>query len=281
MLYREYNPAQLAAGFEATRRFADFQDWSQKATDAREALVKWMKDNPNPPPKTEIPVDQGVYGALKSALRKYFQEKCAYCDSLYSVVDWGDVDHYRPKLRVAGNTGHRGYYWLAYDVDNLLPSCPVCNRGGKRDNFPVDPANTHVTAPEGDLTRERPLLLRPYDVSLRDLKRHFAYGFEVVSGGMGRELAPTGYLDGLTPEGKETIEVYELNRDRLREARRKSQKAAISRLENCFRESLLDEAMNDLFSTSQQHAAAVRVACERYFEFREQLNREKLEEHMK
>jgi hypothetical protein len=280
VLYREYNPAQLAAGFEATPKFADFQDWSQKAVAAKAALIAWMRDNPDPPSQTEAPVEKGVYGALKGTLSKYFDGKCAYCDSLFEVVDWGDLDHYRPKLKVAGNTGSRGYYWLTYEVENLLPSCPVCNRGGKRALFPVDPKNTHVTEPGGDLTREHPLLLRPYDISLKDLKRHFEYKFEVVKGLMGRELAPTGFVDGLTEEGKQTIEVFDLNRKELREARRKSQKEAISRLANCFREALLDEALDDLFSPAQQHAAAVRATCDKYFEFRARLNQEKLKEYL-
>lgn len=101
----------------------------------------------------------------------------------------------------------------------------------------------------------------------------------VVTRSMGRELAPTGFVDGLTEEGKQTIDVFDLNRVELREARRRSQKDAISRLENCHREALLDEALDDLCSSAQQHAAAVRLACDRYFEFRAQLNQEKLKEY--
>ena len=70
-----------------------------------------------------------------------FFGKCAYCESLITNNQPGDVDHYRPKGRVMdannkpvmittalGENPHPGYYWLAYQFSNLLPSCIDCNR---------------------------------------------------------------------------------------------------------------------------------------------------------
>ena len=76
-------------------------------------------------------VNDNIYGALsvRRVLEKLFEQKCAYCETKIGVnADW-DVEHYRPKGRVTENTAHPGYYWLAYDWDNLLPSCAFCNQG--------------------------------------------------------------------------------------------------------------------------------------------------------
>ncbi|MDK1494288.1 hypothetical protein QN219_30475 [Sinorhizobium sp. 7-81] len=66
--------------------------------------------------------------AVKLELERLFHGKCAYCESFYGSTQPVDVEHYRPKGEVEGVPGHRGYYWLAMDWNNLLPSCIDCNR---------------------------------------------------------------------------------------------------------------------------------------------------------
>lgn len=66
--------------------------------------------------------------AVKAELERLFHGKCAYCESFYGSTQPVDVEHYRPKGEVEGVPGHRGYYWLAMDWNNLLPSCIDCNR---------------------------------------------------------------------------------------------------------------------------------------------------------
>ncbi|MEF9674035.1 hypothetical protein QNM99_25505 [Pseudomonas sp. PCH446] len=43
-----------------------------------------------------------------------------------------DVEHYRPKGAVSEDASHPGYWWVAMDWDNLLPSCIDCNRKRKQ-----------------------------------------------------------------------------------------------------------------------------------------------------
>jgi uncharacterized protein (TIGR02646 family) len=119
-----------------------------------------------------------AYGedSVKAALRALFHGKCAYCESFYDATAPVDVEHFRPKGKVAGNDAHPGYWWLAADWDNLLPSCIDCNRrrrqrivvpdgapiddlAGKLDQFPV--SGDHVTGPDIDIGTERPLLVDP------------------------------------------------------------------------------------------------------------------------
>jgi len=72
----------------------------------------------------------------KDQLKKETHDKCAYCEAPTSLVAYGDVEHYRPKSV---------YWWLAYNYDNYLVSCQLCNQKFKKAKFPV--RNTRLKAP--------------------------------------------------------------------------------------------------------------------------------------
>jgi len=119
--------------------------------------------------------------AVTEALEALFFRKCAYCESAYDIVQPVDVEHYRPKGAVDGAEGHDGYWWLAMDWRNLLPSCIDCNRrrgqriagqagatdlaAGKQTLFPLrDPAGRWTDSAaqgEDDGSGEGRLLLDP------------------------------------------------------------------------------------------------------------------------
>lgn len=69
---------------------------------------------------------------VKDALEALFFGKCAYCESFFAGTQPVDVEHYRPKAGIDGQTEHEGYWWLAMDWNNLLPSCIDCNRRRKQ-----------------------------------------------------------------------------------------------------------------------------------------------------
>lgn len=123
------------------------------------------------------------------ALDQLFHGKCAYCESPYRAVDALDVEHFRPKGGVDEAPAHPGYWWLAADWRNLLPSCPACNQrrkhveympgmsleaierallakpastSGKANRFPMLDKNW-VIAVDADLAVEDPLLINPCD----------------------------------------------------------------------------------------------------------------------
>lgn len=134
---------------------------------------------------------------VKRALDEIFHGKCAYCESFYAKTQPVDVEHYRPKGKVDGDDDHRGYWWLAMDWENLLPSCIDCNRKrgqrtprpdqqatmvalndnsdfargkdfntGKQSAFPLDTDSPRArwdddATKDIDLARERRLLLDP------------------------------------------------------------------------------------------------------------------------
>lgn len=65
---------------------------------------------------------------VRHGLEALFHGKCAYCESRYDVSGPVDIEHYRPKGGIDGVPGHPGYWWLAAEWTNLLPSCLDCNR---------------------------------------------------------------------------------------------------------------------------------------------------------
>lgn len=108
-----------------------------------------------------------------------FYGKCAYCEAPIVAYRRDNIDHFRPKATITDElkqpiplrdtTGavrlgpdgqpvmHPGYYWLAYDWQNLLPACAACNLG-KHSRFPVN--GRHAQRPE-EVADEKPLLINP------------------------------------------------------------------------------------------------------------------------
>jgi 5-methylcytosine-specific restriction endonuclease McrA len=108
--------------------------------------------------KTQFPVD-----GPRAALGGSVADECAYCESRYAGTQPMDVEHFRPKGKVLEDDGTevRGYYWLASEWANLLPSCIDCNRErrqwladlgavrsvGKGERFPLVKGSRRAPAP--------------------------------------------------------------------------------------------------------------------------------------
>lgn len=227
---------------------------------------------------------QGLWGVkkLKEHLESLFRKKCAYCEARFGSVSWGDVEHYRPKKRVAEDPDHEGYYWLAYTLENLLLACNRCNReGGKLDQFPVQ--GKHARTPD-EMTQqpEAPLLLSPYEQKEEDDPRKHLR-FMTRSEG---EL--WGHAEGLSDRGKATVRVCSLNRKELVDDRRGAQETAILMLATVYdaraaairnsrtrfarpqelddAKARLQETWEMLQSPDQEFSAAVLAAAVEYVE---------------
>lgn len=170
-----------------------------------------------------------------------FFGRCVYCETEITDFQRGDVEHHRPKRAVTDEhdnpvwlkdqTGatvrnedgepvpHPGYYWLAYDWRNLLPSCQICNQGtsvagrkiGKHARFPVE--GRHAQSPD-EIREERPLLINPASGEEDDdPSKHLTID------------TSTGVMGHLTERGRLCIEIFGLNlrgqlvRSRLRACR--------------------------------------------------------------
>lgn len=151
----------------------------------------------------------GIYGhkAVKDALIAFQQEKCAYCEGKFSAFSYGDTEHYRPKAysqqRIGGPTIRPGYFWLAYQWNNLAYSCEKCNRSRKRNVFPLLEPTSRARTPADNVDDEDPLLLDP--TGPLDPAEHIHFNGAVP--------------EGLTDVGRTTIELYHLARIPLNAAR--------------------------------------------------------------
>lgn len=164
--------------------------------------------------------------SVQRALRKMFGRYCAYCESDYACAGPMDVEHFRPKggflihdANAAPALKKPGYWWLAACWDNLLASCPGCNRvweqdvrlledltevekAGKGNWFPLENEAKRATK-EGDEALEEPLLINPC-VDFPEDHLHFR---------------PNGLVIPTTRRGYASVLTYGLHRDDLTRTR--------------------------------------------------------------
>ncbi len=146
--------------------------------------------------------------SVKKALLRAQHNKCCYCESEFLSTSYGAVEHYRPKgaVRQAPRQSRQypGYYWLAYDWDNLLFSCTVCNTMYKRELFPLTNDKERARNHNDNIERERPLFINP---AIEDPRKHIRF----------RGATPSPR----TKVGRETIKGMGLRRNDLVERRRR------------------------------------------------------------
>jgi len=122
---------------------------------------------------------------IKKALIKTFQGKCAYCESKVLHIDYGNIEHFRPKSWAS-------FKHLAFDWDNLLLSCSVCNGSAyKGTKFP-------------DQSHNGPLLNPCTD----NPASHLRFLYDAASG--------VASVLHKTSRGETSIKCYGLNRPDLR-----------------------------------------------------------------
>jgi uncharacterized protein (TIGR02646 family) len=67
---------------------------------------------------------------VKDALKGMFKHKCAFCESKITHVDYGQIEHFKPKSV---------YPDLCFEWNNFLLSCSICNgKSNKGDKFPLE-----------------------------------------------------------------------------------------------------------------------------------------------
>ncbi len=234
-------------------------------------------------PRPRAAFDFDAYGKYEVCLEldRVFAGKCAYCEASYKAASARNVDHYRPKGAVAEDPSHPGYWWLAAEWTNLLPSCLACNQRRRQVQFrlgmtlaqleqelQIQPTTTYgkgeafptanrdwVKVEGGNLLTESPLLIDP---CIRNPTAHLEWVFDfdasqniweadpLVPFLRGRQT-PAGSLDEY---GETSIAIYGLNRaglikDRM-EVLRKMQLACVP----------IVDAADDLSGIADQASAA-------------------------
>lgn len=182
---------------------------AEKVTKARRALVKKVAEG-NKLGDVDFK-GKSYWGETKKTLHRYQQGKCCYCERRRDANAEGDVEHFRPKLKVTEKPGHPGYWWLAYEWSNYLFSCKACNSDYKKNHFPVLDETHRATTKDDDLSLERPVLINP---SVEDPAEFIDYDWDSDPD----KVFPIG-VDSKN-RGKDTIRVLALAiRDDLHEGR--------------------------------------------------------------
>lgn len=174
-------------------------------------------------------IDKTLWRDFKVDFSRQQHGKCGYCEINVMVGSFGDVEHFAPKNEVAefnagDNEGSEvehlaslqgrspslkiapGYWWLAYQWDNYLLSCGVCNEVWKSSIFPVKHPPPRAGAPL-ETDTELVLLLNPFGT--KDPARHLQFD---VNGFVKPRSS--------SPHGRETIRTCGLNRLALLNARK-------------------------------------------------------------
>jgi hypothetical protein len=164
-----------------------------------------------------------------------FYGRCAYCETPIADTQYVDIEHFRPKGGIKDEHGnvvnlkdengidkgknHFGYYWLAYDWQNLLPACEICNRRYKSTIFPV--IGKHAQLPNEEVN-EKPLLINPIsELEEDDPENHLAVDTET-----GIMYAVNG-----SRRGEMCIKLFNLNnRKHIIESRKHKQERIASKI---------------------------------------------------
>jgi len=208
--------------------------------------------------------DNQIYGheTVKSVLKKSQHDKCFLCESKVTHISSGDVEHFRPKggyrQSVKDKLQKPGYFWLAYDWENLFFVCELCNRRFKKNLFPLQKAESRCTSHKIEISQEEPLFINPENENPEDF---ISFRGEIV-------FAINGNL-----RGKTTIESAGLDRVEL-ESNRKTMLEIIKRLYEIANSNpklpQSQEAINYLYNecTSKTHEYSSMIKAALAAEFR-------------
>jgi len=123
------------------------------------AVLKTHEVNGTKPTDTEK--SRYNHSDIKSALRVETAGKCAYCESKFEHIAYGDIEHIVPKKLGAD---------FAFRWDNLTLACDICNTNkGVREDI-VDPYHTN---PESRFFFSGPIILPRPDDSDAILTEHY------------------------------------------------------------------------------------------------------------
>lgn len=152
--------------------------------------------------------DPSIYAhdEVKEMLCQAQSNKCCYCETRIGPGDYPTIEHYRPKGSVRQSKespiSSPGYYWLAYDWNNLLVCCWICNTE-KGILFPLADESNRARSHLDFIEDERPLLVHP---AIEEPDIHFYFDESTIR--------------PRTSRGEETIACLKLNRPNLEEDRR-------------------------------------------------------------
>ncbi len=223
-----------------------------------EAIKKAVRKKVRAKEKLNSELDfPNLWTAIKEDLFELNHKKCAYCETIHRAKRLLDVEHFRPKAGIKGEL-HTGYWWLAYDTDNMFLACKVCNSDHKGTQFPLK-NKKRAKNERSNLAHEQPMLIDP---SVEDPSNFIGYVYK-------NGTYPVVIAVGIDADdrGYNTIKICGLRDDDLNASRAEN----INLLESlkirmiCARENgnqvIIDELANQIKAATQankQYAGARR-----------------------
>ncbi|AYB31662.1 retron system putative HNH endonuclease [Chryseolinea soli] len=209
----------------AQKEKAEAIAWFTAIKKGKAPIPPVKKKTPASKPKTTFEFKAYNSKDIKRALKDLFYGKCAYCETKITTVTVGDIEHFRPKGEIIDEQKKKlipGYYWLAYDWNNLLLSCNNCNRKttqetangneegmGKGNQFPLLEHKYRCLDDTKDVTaleEEGRLLLNP---CIDHPEEHLLY---LENGAIQAKVLKTGEV---SKKAESSIQVYALYRKPL------------------------------------------------------------------
>ena len=204
---------------------------------------------------------------VKEALIRSQHGKCCFCEQI--IHEEGDVEHFRPKgaykQELRKPLEYPGYYWLAYEWDNLYLACTACNQRHKENLFPLINPEDRATSHHDNIKIEKPIFINP---GKENPEKFIKFNGEIAAGIDKEE------------RGKNTIIALGLNRRSLKEKRldelqevkilKQVLELAKQDLENLELQALAQEAESRIeksISSKGEFSAAVKCSINNNFEF--------------
>lgn len=129
--------------------------------------------------RTKFIFDSETYGneEVKVLLKTLQGHKCCFCEAKITHTSHGHIEHFRPKACYrqddATQIVYPGYYWLAYDWNNLYFACEKCNgRPNKGNYFPLSIPANRACPRARNIDIEEPLFI---DLGLEDPQIHICF----------------------------------------------------------------------------------------------------------
>ena len=252
MRYVPFDPKQLDG-----QEKIEWEKLEEDGRTARDELIASYHEvrAKDPVNKPKLTFKTPVYSAFKNHIKdKLFHGKCAYCEIEISGYH-PEAEHYRPKngVTIKNKAGklekiqatyedgrqrpHPGYFWLAYDWYNLVPSCHFCNadaegKKAKGNQFPLSPGKSHqLYCKDGADQKEKPIPLGVDNLNMLDSQELDAleeplllhpYRDEDMTQHL--DFDSMGMIIAKTEKGKATRDLCLLDREELNTKRRKTQR---------------------------------------------------------
>ena len=166
-------------------RFIDFDSfspseaWRQRARLAESELAQRTTHEER---MRYIEANSQIWRDLRQELIQQFGSRCWFTDAEETVAQL-DTEHFRPKARVVeeDGTSSEGYWWLAFDYQNMRLAGQIPNRQHKRCFFPLLPQSFRANSQNRRWREENPVFLDPIKIDDVNLVSYSEEGAVVPS----------------------------------------------------------------------------------------------------